>query len=383
MKRSAQQFLAALSLVASSACLADYKLNLQEPVTAIAHDIYGLHNYLLIVCAIIFVVVFGLMFYSIFKHRKSVGHKAANFHESTTVEIVWTIIPLLILIAMAWPATKMVLQQKDTRGADITVKVTGYQWQWGYDYLDEGIGFKSRLATPQTQYENFGIPEAQAEKKNEHYLLEVDRRMVVPVGKKVRVLLTAADVIHSWGVPAFGVKQDAIPGFIRDTWFRAEREGVYRGQCVELCGKDHGFMPIVVEVVSEEKYAAWVDQQKKEMAAKQDDPNKVWVLADLVKRGEEVYKANCVACHGAEGKGIPGNFPALDGAAMATAADQIPAHIEMVLNGSKKNPAMQAWGKTLNDTEIAAVVTYERNAWGNKTGQMIQPAQVKAARAAK
>ncbi|GAB3242703.1 cytochrome c oxidase subunit II [Chitinimonas naiadis] len=353
--------------------LAEYQLNLQAPVTKVAREVYDLHSFLLYICGGIFLVVFGLMFYSIFKHRKSVGHKAANFHESTKVELIWTIIPVLILVGMAYPATKVVLEQKDTRGADMTIKVTGYQWKWGYDYLDEGISFHSRLKTPQEQYENFG---GEKPVRNADYLLEVDNPVVVPVGKRVRLLLTANDVIHSWWVPAFSVKQDAVPGFIRDSWFQAEKEGVYRGQCVELCGKDHGFMPIVVHVVSADKYKAWVDEQKKLMAANQDDPNKVWTLADLQARGQKVYDANCAVCHKPDGKG-QGAFPALDGSKIAGDKAHKDDHVRMVLDGKG---AMPAWAKTLSDTEIAAVITYERNAWGNKTGDLLQPADIKAAR---
>jgi cytochrome c oxidase subunit 2 len=364
--------MALLSWLVSAAALANqYQLNLQEPVTRVAHDVYDLHTYLLIICTAIFVGVSGVMFYSIIKHRKSAGHQAANFHESTTVEIVWTIIPLLILVAMAAPATKVILAQKDTRGADMTVKVTGYQWKWSYDYLDEGFGFHSKLATPKEQFENFG---GEKPGRSDNYLLEVDQAMVVPVGKKVRLLLTANDVIHAWWVPAFGVKQDAIPGFIRDTWFKADKEGVYRGQCAELCGKDHGFMPIVVNVVSEEKYQAWVADQKKLAAAQQDDPNKTWTLAELKERGQKVFEANCAACHQANGKGM-GAFPALDGSKLVQ-TDKA-GQIKVLLNGRN---AMPAWGKTLSDTEIAAVITYTKNAWSNNTGVAVQPAEIKAAR---
>ncbi|PHV11608.1 cytochrome c oxidase subunit II [Chitinimonas sp. BJB300] len=371
MKNRVSGLAASLLLAISHSAFADYKLNLQTPVNDLAREVYSLHTFLLVICTVIFVVVFAVMFYSIFKHRKSKGHKAANFHESTTVEIIWTIIPVVILVAMAWPATKVIIAQKDTRGTDMTIKVTGYQWKWGYDYLDEGISFHSRLKTPQDQYENFAGEKPQ---RNDNYLLEVDNPVVVPVGKRIRVLLTANDVIHSWWVPAFSVKQDAIPGFIRDTWFQADKEGIYRGQCVELCGKDHGFMPIVVHVVSQGKYDAWVTEQKKLAAASQDDPNKTWVLADLKARGEKVYQANCAVCHQASGKG-QGAFPALDGSKMVTGpkADQI----NLVING--KN-AMPAWGKTLSDTEIAAAITYTRNTWGNSTGEVLQPAEIKAAR---
>lgn len=371
MKNRASGLIASLLLAVSHPAFADYKLNLQTPVNDLAREVYGLHTFLLVVCTVIFVVVFGVMFYSIFKHRKSRGHKAANFHESTTVEIIWTIIPVLILVAMAWPATKVIIAQKDTRGADMTIKVTGYQWKWGYDYLDEGFAFHSRLKTPQEQYENFA---GEKPVRNADYLLEVDNPVVVPVGKRVRVLLTANDVIHSWWVPAFSVKQDAIPGFIRDTWFQADKEGIYRGQCVELCGKDHGFMPIVVHVVSQEKYDAWVVEQKKLAAASQDDPNKVWTQADSMARGQKVYEANCAVCHKPDGKG-QGAFPALDGSKIVN-GDKA-GQIDILLNG--KN-AMPAWGKTLSDTEIAAVMTYTRNSWGNKTGEVLQPVDIKTAR---
>jgi cytochrome c oxidase subunit 2 len=357
----------------SGAVQAAYQWNLPSPVTRIAGEIYDLHLVMMAIIMVIFVGVFGVMFYSIYAHRKSVGHKAEHFHENTTVEIIWTIIPFLILIGMAWPATKTVLNLKDTTSPDITIKVTGYQWKWGYDYLKgegEGIGFLSNLFTPQEQITGKAS-------KGEHYLLEVDNPMVVPVNRKVRLLLTASDVIHSWMVPAFGVKQDAIPGFVRDTWFRAEKEGTYRGQCVELCGKDHGFMPIVVEVVSAEKYSAWVGEQKKKRTAAADDPNKKWNLAELKARGEKVYAANCVACHQANGLGVKGAFPRLDGSPLANGPRG--RHIEIVLNG-KQGTTMAAFGKQLSDTDVAAVITYERNSWSNKTGEAIQPSEIKSAR---
>lgn len=352
---------------------AEYRVNFQEPATKLAQNVYDLHMMMTYICGIIFVAVFGAMFYSVYKHRKSSGRTPATFHESTAVEIAWTIIPTVILLAMAWPVTKTLIAMRDTSAADITIKATGYQWKWGYDYIKgegEGIKFMSSLSTPKDQIENKAA-------KGEHYLLETDTHVVVPVGKKVRVLTTAEDVIHAWFVPALAVKQDAVPGFIRDTHFRAEREGIFRGQCAELCGKDHGFMPIVVEVVSAEKYTAWVAEQQKKMAAQADDPNKVWTLPELVKRGEAVYTANCAGCHQPNGKGLPPAFPALDGSKIAIGpkAD----HLGIVLNG-KAGTAMQAFGKQLSDSEIAAVVTYERNAWGNKAGDMVTPAEVKAAR---
>jgi cytochrome c oxidase subunit 2 len=347
--------------------------NLQPAASKMAADIHDLHEYVMLLVIVIFVGVFGFMFYAVFAHRKSVGHKAAQFHENTTVEILWTVIPALILVAIAWPVTKTVIAQKDTSNPDITVKVTGYQWKWGYDYVKgegEGIGFISTLATPRDQIEGRAP-------KGENYLLEVDNELVVPVGKKIRVLTTAADVIHSWWVPAFGAKQDAMPGFIRDLHFTADKTGVFRSQCVELCGKEHGFMPIVVRVVAQDEYSKWVEEKKKTLAAAADDPNKVWVLGDLVARGEKVYAANCVACHQATGKGTPPAFPPLDGSKVVRGPEA--AQIDVVLKGRPKT-AMAAFGGQLNDTEIAAVVTYTRNSWSNKTGDLVQPSEVKASR---
>jgi len=345
------------------------QLDLHPPASKMAADIITLHNGMLIVCLVIFIAVFGVMFYSIFKHRKSVGHKAVQFHENTTVEIIWTVIPFLILLGMAWPATKTILAMRDTSASDMTIKVTGYQWKWGYDYLQDGFGFYSNLSTPLAQIEN-------REKKGDNYLLEVDQPMVVPIGAKVRILVTAGDVLHSWSVPAFGVKQDAIPGFVRDTWFKAEKLGTYRGQCSELCGKEHAFMPVVVEVKSKDDYATWVAAQKAKVAAAADDPAKVWTEADLAAKGATVYAANCAACHQANGKGVPGAFPALDGSKIVNGPPKDQIHI--VLAG-KPGTAMPSW-KQLSDTDIAAVITYTRNSWGNHSGEAIQPAQVVAAR---
>ncbi len=353
------------------------QLNLQTPVTQIAEQIYSIHNLMLYICLAIFVAVFGVMFYSILKHRKSLGHKPATFHESVTVEILWTIVPFFIVIGMALPATKTVVAMKDTSNADITIKATGMQWKWGYDYLKgegEGISFLSTLATPRSQVGAPGVVPTEARGVN--YLLEVDNEVVVPVNKKIRIITTANDVIHGWTIPAFGVKQDAIPGFVRDTWFKAEKIGVYRGQCVELCGKEHAFMPIVVNVVSDEDYTKWVDGKKKEMAAKADDPSKVWTVEELKQRGESVYTANCAVCHQANGKGVPGSFAALDGSPVVTGdkAEQL----KLVLNGKG---GMPAWKATLSETEIAAVITYTRNSWSNKSAEnIVQPAEVVAAR---
>jgi cytochrome c oxidase subunit II len=352
----------------SGLSMAAYELNLQEPQTIIARQTYDQHTMVLWVCLAIFIGVFGTMFYSVLKHRKDAGYKAANFHHSTTVEIIWTTIPFFILIGMAYPATKTVIAMKDTSSPDITIKATGYQWKWGYDYLigeGEGIGFLSSLSTPRAQLEN-------REPKGENYLLEVDNPVVVPINKKVRVLLTSNDVIHAWWVPAFGVKQDAIPGFIRDVWFTAEKPGTYRGQCAELCGKEHGYMPIVVVAMEPEKYTQWVAEQTKKSAATAVDVNKVYTMDELKAEGEKVYAANCVACHQANGKGLPGTFPGLDGSKITTGpkAD----HINIVMNG-KTGTAMAAF-KHLSDVQIAAVVTYERNAWGNTTGDVVQPSEI-------
>ena len=340
--------------------------NLQPPVTPIAQQMFDLHAYIFWVCVVIFVGVFGVMFYSIFRHRKSLGHEAHPFHENALVEIIWTVIPFLILLFMAFPATKTILAMKDTADPGLTIKVTGYQWKWNYDYLHDGITFYSNLATPVAQIENLAP-------KGEHYLLEVDNPLVVPVGTKVRLLITAGDVLHAWWVPAFGVKQDAIPGFVRDTWFRAERVGTYRGQCAELCGKEHGFMPIVVEVKSKDDYAKWLADQKKNAVAGGDDPTRAWDLKDLVARGEKVYAANCAACHQATGKGAPPAFPPLDGSKVVNGP--MAGQIKTVLYGVERDgkpTAMVPW-KQLSDTDIAAVITYTRNSWGNHTGEAVQP----------
>jgi len=349
------------------------QLDLHPPITKIAAEVQGLHYFMLIVCTVIFIAVFGVMFYSIIKHRKSVGHKSANFHESVAVEIAWTIVPFVIVVVMGMMATKTVVAMKDTSNADLTIKTTGMQWKWGYDYLKgegEGIGFVATLDVAQRNMSNAGKPEG------DDYLLKVDNPLVVPVNKKIRIITTATDVIHSWMVPAFAVKQDAIPGFVRDTWFRAEKTGDFYGQCVELCGKEHAYMPIHVKVLSAEDYSKWVAGKKKEMAAKADDPSKVWVLADLQARGEKVYNANCAVCHKPDGKGA-GPIKPVDGSPVVNDADK-GKQIAVLLNG-QNNGAMPAW-KGLSDTEIAAVITYTKNNWSNKTGQIVQPADVVAAR---
>lgn len=349
------------------------QINLAPPVTRIATDIQWLHEVMLVICLLIFIGVFGVMFYSILKHRKSVGHKAANFHESVTVEIAWTVVPLLIVIGMGAMATRTVVAMKDTSNSDLTIKATGYQWKWGYDYLrgeGEGIAFMSTLDPEQRALSDAGTP------KGDDYLLRVDNPLVVPVDRKIRIITTANDVIHAWMVPAFGVKQDAIPGFVRDTWFRADKTGDFYGQCAELCGKEHAYMPIHVRVLSAQDYSAWVDAKHKEMAALADDPNKVWTLDALKERGAKVYAANCAACHQANGKGA-GPIKPLDGSPVVLDADKI-REITTVLQGVN-NGAMPSW-RQLSDTELAAVITFTKNNWGNKTGQLVQPSEVAAAR---
>ena len=339
------------------------QLNLHPAATRIAEEQQWLHWFMMAICLVIFVAVFGVMFYSILKHRKSVGHKAANFHESAAVEIAWTIIPFIIVIGMALPATKVLVAQKDTTGADLTIKATGIQWKWGYDYIKgegEGIGFVSTLDNAHRVMSNNGGPKA-GEVAPDNYLLKVDNPLVVPVNKKVRIITTANDV---------------IPGFVRDTWFRAEKVGDFYGQCQELCGKEHAYMPIHVKVVSAQEYTAWVADKAKEAAAKADDPAKVWTLVDLKARGEKVYAANCAACHQANGKGA-GPIKPLDGSAIVLDADHN-KQIQILLNGAV-NGAMPSW-KALSDTDLAAVATYTKNNWSNQSGQIVQPAEIVAAR---
>ncbi|MBL8362188.1 MAG: cytochrome c oxidase subunit II [Rubrivivax sp.] len=379
--RLAQSVSAGAALLATRAALAVNdlpggpavrQLDLHPPVTKIAEQQHWLHNFMLIVCLVIFVAVFGVMFYSILKHRKSVGHKSANFHESVAVEIAWTIVPFVIVIAMGAMATRTVVAQKDTTNADLTIKATGYQWKWGYDYLKgegEGIGFLSTLDYAHREMSEMGKP------AGDDYLLKVDNPLVVPVDRKVRIITTANDVIHAWMVPSLGVKQDAIPGFVRDTWFRAEKTGDFYGQCAELCGKEHAYMPIHVKVLSQADYAKWVEGKKKEMAAAADDPNKVWKLEDLVARGEKVYASNCAACHRPDGKGA-GPIKPLDGSEIVL---NDPARQIQIVLGGAANGAMPAW-KQLSDTELAAVITYTKNSWSNKTGKLVQPAEIVAAR---
>jgi len=347
----------------------------QPPKTQVAHLIVDLHSLVLGICALICVVVFAALFFCIVKFRRSEGRKPGTVTGYKPLELAWTIIPVFILIGIAIPATRAVFAMKDTSDPDITVKITGYQWQWRYDYLNEDIGFYSALSTSRKQIDNL-------EPKDENYLLEVDHPLVVPAGKKIRILVTANDVIHSWWVPAFGVKQDAIPGFIRDAWFRVDEPGVYRGQCAELCGKEHGFMPIVVDVIPEQQYVAWLAAQRTAKqatnAADASAAGKTFGLDELKSDGEKVYGRTCVTCHQASGEGLPPAFPAL--AHGRIAAGPIAGTIDIVVNGSKKNPAMVAWKGQLSDVDIASVITYVRNSFGNATDDAVQPKEIAAAR---
>ena len=362
--------LSALVAMMSTNVFAEYGLNMTEGVTSISHDIYDLHMMVFWVCVVIAVVVFGAMFYSVFAHRKSKGAVAAQFHESTKAELVWTIVPVIILVGMAIPASKVLIDLEDTTKAEMSVKITGHQWKWQYDYPEEGISFISNLA--QSHKDVVTGTDADREAVG-NYLLEVDKHLVLPVDTSIRFLITSNDVIHNWWVPAFGVKQDANPGFINDAWAKVDEIGTYRGQCAELCGKDHGFMPIVVDVVSKADYAKWVSEQQAAAAAAVASATKTWSKDELMAQGESVYNTNCAGCHKKDGSGMPPVFPAMKGSPIANgaAAD----HMDIVLNGKGAMPLF----KMLGDADLAAVITYERNAFGN-TGSVVQPSDVKSAR---
>ncbi|PCI21505.1 MAG: cytochrome c oxidase subunit II [Piscirickettsiaceae bacterium] len=359
----------------SNIAYADYGLNMPVGVTETSRQVYDLHMLILWVCVAIAVVVFGAMIYSMIYHRKSQGAVASHFHESMTAELVWTVIPFVILVIMAIPATTVLIDMHDTSEADMTIKVTGYQWKWHYEYVGEDVDFFSTLDAKSNEARQLGSGIDPATVEN--YLLEVDHPLVLPVGKKVRILLTAADVIHAWWVPDFGWKKDAIPGFVNEGWVKVDKPGVYRGQCAELCGRDHGFMPIVVEVKSEADYIVWLAAQKgaaaaAKLAAIEDlDPR------ELKQKGKKVYRANCVACHQKKGEGIPGVFPAITGSPVATG--DIDNHINLIMNG-KVGTAMAAFKDQLSDLELAAVITYQRNSLGNKVGDTVQPAEIAALR---
>jgi len=353
---------------------AEYKLDLRPGVTSASQGAYEIHTLVMWICVVIGIIVFGAMIYSIIMHRKSRGHEAAKFDDNLTVEIVWTVVPFIILGFMAVPATKVLLAMEDVSNSDMSIKVTGYQWKWHYDYNvgenAKDINFFSNLSTPMEEIQNKAT-------KNPNYLLEVDNRIVVPVNKKIRMLFTSNDVIHAWWIPDFGVKKDAIPGYINESWFKTDKVGTYRGQCAELCGTNHGFMPIVVDVVSEADYATWVASKMESAAAAEASSNKTWTKDELMDHGKSVYTTSCVACHQAGGEGIPNVFPGLKGSAIAIG--DVAKHIDVVVNGVS-GTAMQAFGPQLNDADLAALVTYERNAWGNDTGDVVQPADIKAAR---
>lgn len=364
-----------LGAALTSGAYAAWETNLTQGVTDISREVYDLHMLVLYVCIAIGVVVFGAMIYSMIHHRKSKGYEAATFHESTKAEIAWTIVPVFILISLAIPAAKALIKMEDSSNADLTILVTGYQWKWQYEYPEEGISFFSNLASDsrEASARDSGIDPATVD----NYLLEVDNPLVIPVGKKVRFLFTSNDVNHGWWVPDFAVKKDAIPGFINDMWANVNEPGIYRGQCVELCGKDHGFMPIVVIAKEESEYNEWVEQQLASAKETEASANKTWDMASLMEQGEKVYTTSCVACHQAGGQGIPGVFPAITGSAVATG--DVAAHLDTIVNG-RSGTAMQAFAGQLNDADIAAVTTYQRNGLGNSVGDMVQPSDVKALR---
>ena len=365
----------ALSLASlSGSASAAWELNLPVGVTPLSTIVYDLHMLILWICVLIGVVVFGVMFYSIVYHRKSRGHEAAHFHHSAFAEIAWTVIPCIILIGMAIPSTTTLIEMEDTSDPDMTLKVTGYQWKWRYDYLEDGVTFYSNLAPESRRaiYE-VGGPQERAEK----YLLEVDNPVVLPTDKKVRILLTADDVIHAWWVPELGQKKDAIPGFVNEIWTRIEKPGTYRGQCAELCGKDHGFMPIVVIAKPEEEYRAWVEEQKQAQAEAQAAALREWTRPELMAKGEAVYASACAGCHQLDGGGVPHHIAGIAGSDVATG--DLDQHLEVVLEG-RAGTTMRAFGTELDDVELAALMTYQRNAFGNATGDLVQPATVAVAR---
>ena len=360
---------AALAFASIQAHAAWDELNMPVGITEISRQTYSLHMIIFWICVAIGVGVFGVLFWSMFRYRKSRGAKSAEFHENTTIEIVWTVIPFIILISMAIPSTRVLTEIYDSSESELDILVTGYQWRWQYQYLDdegEEVSFFSNLATPEEQIYNLAD-------KGENYLLEVDQPLVIPVGTKVRFLLTAADVIHSWWVPEFAVKKDAVPGFINESWVIAEEEGTYRGQCTELCGQDHGFMPVVVEVVSREEFDAWYSERQAEAAEIAELASQDWTLEQLMEQGQQVYTTFCTACHQANGQGLPPAFPPL--ADSPIALGPIDNHIGVVINGVP-GTAMAAFGQQLNPVDLAAVITFERNAFGNDVGDMVTPVEI-------
>lgn len=347
-------------------------LNLRPGVTDISHQVYDLHMLMFAICVVIAVLVFGVMFYSMIAHRKSKGAKPANFHENVKVEIAWTVVPFLILVGMAVPAAKTLIDMEDVSKPDVTVLVTGSQWKWHYKYMDNDVEYFSVMATQQAQIRNTFT-------KTENYLLEVDRPLVIPTNQKVRFLITSDDVIHSWWVPDFAIKKDANPGFINEAWARVNEPGIYRGQCAELCGKDHGFMPVVVIAKEPAEYEAWLNEQEAIAQRAREEEQRLLAMnmsmQELMSNGERIYNGVCAACHMPNGEGLPGVFPALKGSQMAL--EDMPAHIDIVVNG-RPGTSMASFSKQLTMSEIAAVITYERNAWGNSTGDMVQAKDVNA-----
>ncbi|MEX2365305.1 MAG: cytochrome c oxidase subunit II [Pseudohongiellaceae bacterium] len=363
-------FIALTALLISSVARADWALNMPRGVTDISQEIYGLHMLTLWVCVVIGVLVFGVMFYSMFKHRKSKGAVSSNFHESTKVELAWTLIPAAVIFAIGVKATYTLADMYNFEDSEVTVEVVGYQWRWRYRYIDENaeqeVSFFSSMSTPRDEINN-------RLEKNENYLLEVDEPVVLPTGTKVRFLLSSADVIHSWWVPAFAVKKDAIPGIVNEAWTIINEEGTYRGQCTELCGKDHGFMPIVVEAVSPEEFEDWLAMKEQEAIELAELNDREWTFDELMERGEEVYGSACASCHQPNGSGVPGAFPALANSPIALGAAE--GHLDVVVNGVR-GTSMAAYGNQLSDADMAAVITYERNAWGNNVGDMVTPVDV-------
>jgi len=375
--KKAKQLFAGLILMALGlgTAQADYTLNLMKGVTKVSHDLYDLHMLILWICVFIGIGVFGTMFYSIYHHRKSRGHEAAQFHENTTVEIIWTIIPTLILIGMAIPATKAMMELDDVQESEMSIKVTGHQWKWEYEYLDNGIHFFSSLDEDSNKVRQLGSgidPRTVA-----NYLLNVDKPLVIPTKKKIRFVFTAADVIHSWWVPDLGWKKDANPGFINESWTSVDEPGTYRGQCTELCGKDHGFMPIVVIAMNEPDYNAWVEKQKAAVAAEADSASKQWTNEELIAKGKSAYDTNCSSCHMADGAGLAGTFPAIKASKVVTG--DINAQVKLMLDGKGMMPA---FGKILSPVDFAAVVTYTRNGLGNSVGDSIQPSAIQTLQSA-
>lgn len=366
-----------LGALFSSSAWAQSKFNLTQGVTEVSHEVYDLHMLVLYICTVIGVIVFAAMGWSMFFHRKSKGYVAADFHENAKVELLWTIIPIILLIAMAYPATMTLIDIENNDDSDLTIQVTGSQWKWHYRYFDQDVEFYSSLSTPRAQWDNLSD---KGEAKGENYLLEVDNPLVIPANRKVRFLITSDDVIHSWWVPDFAVKQDAVPGFINESWTLATVPGTYRGQCAELCGKDHGYMPIVVDVLPEAEFDMWLQTQKEAAiaaaAAEKASLAERMTQDELMALGESTYQTACVACHQANGQGMPPAFPALKGSPIALG--DISKHIDIVVNG-KPGTSMQAFGKQLSLKQLAAVITYERNAWGNNTGDLVQTSDVKAA----